>query len=158
MSDTARTELIKWAMGYVACAERLESWWVPPPTTVKWLIISNSQDLKAILKLIYPDKVVVSDIVPMHVNNLMLDAADPSDSSPPPSAQATHTRQASVYTGAITEWLLLAASDILVISMSGFSHTAAFFSHRLNAVHNLDTCDPEVPMETYALGRMWSGV
>ncbi|CAI5949837.1 unnamed protein product [Closterium sp. NIES-65] len=94
LSETERTELIKWAMGYVACAQRLEAWWVPPPTIVKWLIISNSQDLKAILKLIYPDKVVVSDIVPMHVNNLMLDAADPS--SPPSSAKATPTKQASV--------------------------------------------------------------
>ncbi|CAI5534283.1 unnamed protein product, partial [Closterium sp. Naga37s-1] len=56
LSDGERGVLMAWADSYMACAEKLEFWWMPPPTTVRWLVISNSRQLKEDLKLKYPDK------------------------------------------------------------------------------------------------------
>ncbi|CAI5950214.1 unnamed protein product, partial [Closterium sp. NIES-65] len=37
--------------------QKLEAWWMPAPTMVRWLVISNSHVLKTALRLKYPDKV-----------------------------------------------------------------------------------------------------
>ncbi|CAI7886040.1 unnamed protein product [Closterium sp. NIES-53] len=63
--------LLSWADQYISCAKALESWWVPsPPYEVHWLVVTNSLPLKTALWLKYPHRVVVSDIVPRHVNTL----------------------------------------------------------------------------------------
>ncbi|CAI7789694.1 unnamed protein product [Closterium sp. NIES-53] len=110
LNETEKAELMALADDYIACAQNLEAWWIPPPIIVKWLVVSNSQDLKTGLRLKYPDKVKVSDILPMHINNLMLNDAEPS--SPPPSPQAAREKEATIYTGVLTDWLLLASSDM----------------------------------------------
>ncbi|CAI5526234.1 unnamed protein product, partial [Closterium sp. Naga37s-1] len=56
LSDGERGVLMAWAHSYMACAEKLEFWWMPPPTSVRWLVISNSRQLKDDLKLKYPHK------------------------------------------------------------------------------------------------------
>ncbi|CAI5458401.1 unnamed protein product [Closterium sp. Yama58-4] len=70
LSDRERGVLMAWAESYMACAEKLEFWWMPPPTSVRWLVISNSRQLKEDLKRKYPHKVVASDILPVHANTL----------------------------------------------------------------------------------------
>ncbi|CAI7807552.1 unnamed protein product [Closterium sp. NIES-53] len=126
LSDGERGVLMAWAESYMACAERLEFWWMPPPTSVRWLVISNSQQLKEDLKLKYPDKVVASDILPVHANSLKSTIRPSSThaarTSPPSPDQATRDTAASAYIDIVVEWLLLASTDALVLSYSGFSH------------------------------------
>ncbi|CAI6000287.1 unnamed protein product [Closterium sp. NIES-65] len=157
MSETDKEKLMTWAEDYVACAQKLEAWWMPAPTMVRWLVISNSHVLKTALRLKYPDKVVISDIVPLHAN-ILTPTSDTNSSSASSSTQATKAKGASTYIDIVVDWLLLASTDVLLLSHSGFSHSAAFFSQRLTSAYVPKHCNPEIPVDTRAIGRIWSGI
>eukprot|EP00475_Leptophrys_vorax_P021712 TRINITY_DN29487_c0_g2_i1.p1 TRINITY_DN29487_c0_g2~~TRINITY_DN29487_c0_g2_i1.p1 ORF type:complete len:300 (-),score=-8.23 TRINITY_DN29487_c0_g2_i1:37-882(-) len=149
--------LLDWAKGWTHCAETIEHWWMPPPLEVRWVLVTNSLALKAALRAQYPGKVVVSDVVPRHVNSIA--TTDPE--SPATSAATTDpaaSKGQAAYLDIVTEWLLLASCDTFVISKSGFSHSAVFFSQRPHMSYMADCCDPETTVSIRTIGRIWSGI
>ncbi|GJP55147.1 hypothetical protein CLOM_g14132 [Closterium sp. NIES-68] len=151
--------LLENAKLWLDCAEQVEAFWLPTSLAVRWMVITNSAQLKAALKSRYPDKVITTDFVPRH-SNVLASAKHGSVASNAFGAaiESGKQKEARMFQELITEWLLLSASDAYVISQSGYSHTAAFFSMRTMAIFEYNRCDPEQPTEATNMGADWSGI
>ncbi|GJP35828.1 hypothetical protein CLOM_g20378 [Closterium sp. NIES-68] len=148
------------------CAQAIQDWWYPSSVQVRWLVVSNSAHLKASLKDKYPDKVVVSPILPRHSNKFVDAAAGLHFSEMPKYSNLTTFKDAyehfaaESYRQLVADWLLLTMSHVFIIPESGFSRTAVLYSFSTMKVYvpNGTACDPEAPEHlTYMAGR-WSGV
>ncbi|CAI5511635.1 unnamed protein product, partial [Closterium sp. Naga37s-1] len=47
---------MKQAAPILACAKAVEDMWYPPPLTVRWMLITNSIDLKTAIRSRFPGK------------------------------------------------------------------------------------------------------
>ncbi|CAI5949953.1 unnamed protein product [Closterium sp. NIES-65] len=141
------------AKQWLDCAQRVEEFWFPSSLAVRWMLITNSAQLKAAIKSKYPDKVVTTEFVPRHSNSLA--SVNKKDGF---GIEGSKQDEARMFQEVVTEWLLLAASDAYVISRSGYSHTAVFYSMRTLATFEYDRCDPEQPTEVTYMGEDWSGI
>ncbi|CAI7810840.1 unnamed protein product [Closterium sp. NIES-53] len=69
-NSTELQELLEKAAPIIGCAQSVEAWWFPPPLRVRWVLITNSGQLKDTLKLQLPDKVLFTGFVPRHSEKL----------------------------------------------------------------------------------------
>ncbi|GJP75322.1 hypothetical protein CLOP_g5774 [Closterium sp. NIES-67] len=153
--NDAAAELLGWARSkLLACAQKVEDFWIPSDVPVRWVFLSNSRDIKDAVISEYGDKVLTTGITPLHTAMVRAAAA----------------RVASWQTS-VAEWVLLTRCSLFVVTESGFSKTAALFSLRPLAVYLLarhhyrsqrnawtDSCDPERPASFALLGERWSGI
>ncbi|CAI7899779.1 unnamed protein product [Closterium sp. NIES-54] len=163
-------------------SQKVEGYWFPSSLGVRWMLITNSAQLKQAIKSQYPDKVFTTDFVPRHSNNLgavdteasrrpagmVAPDAEYTDANISMTATATNAtsttiekdkqEEARLFQEVVTEWLLLASCDAYVVSESGYSHTAVFYARRPMAAFQYDRCDPELPVQTTVMGQSWSGI
>ncbi|CAI5964659.1 unnamed protein product [Closterium sp. NIES-64] len=154
--NDAAAELLGWARNkLLACAQKVEDFWIPGDVAVRWVFLSNSRDIKEAVLAQYGDsKVLTTGITPLHTAMVRAAAA----------------RVASWQTS-VAEWVLLTRCSLFVVTESGFSKTAALFSLRPLAIYLLarhhyrsarnqwtDSCDPERPASFALLGERWSGI
>ncbi|CAI7856901.1 unnamed protein product [Closterium sp. NIES-54] len=154
--NDAAAELLGWARNkLLACAQKVEDFWIPGDVAVRWVFLSNSRDIKeAVLAQYGESKVLTTGITPLHTAMVRAAAA----------------RVASWQTS-VAEWVLLTRCSLFVVTESGFSKTAALFSLRPLAIYLLarhhyrsarnqwtDSCDPERPASFALLGERWSGI
>eukprot|EP00475_Leptophrys_vorax_P021710 TRINITY_DN29487_c0_g1_i1.p2 TRINITY_DN29487_c0_g1~~TRINITY_DN29487_c0_g1_i1.p2 ORF type:complete len:161 (-),score=3.18 TRINITY_DN29487_c0_g1_i1:360-842(-) len=127
--------------------QALEDYWFPPPLTVRWLLVSNSQRIKKQLLRIFPQKVVTTGEVILHTVGVTQSLK---------SDNATEAQQAAhAYRLTVAEWLLLASCHEFVIPMSGFSRTAALYSMRTSRIFT-PPCNPEANVRLSSF-LTWSG-
>ncbi|CAI5534220.1 unnamed protein product [Closterium sp. Naga37s-1] len=69
-NSTELQELLEKAAPIIGCAQSVEAWWFPPPLRVRWVLITNSGQLKDTLKQQLPDKVLFTGFVPRHSEKL----------------------------------------------------------------------------------------
>ncbi|CAI5952129.1 unnamed protein product [Closterium sp. NIES-65] len=69
-NSTELQELLEKAAPIMGCAQSVEAWWFPPPLRVRWVLITNSGQLKDTLKQQLPDKVLFTGFVPRHSEKL----------------------------------------------------------------------------------------
>ncbi|CAI5494738.1 unnamed protein product [Closterium sp. Naga37s-1] len=112
-------------------SQQLEAYALPPP--LSHLLTFTRMVLCMALKGKYPHKVVTSSIMPRHSNLL-------------------HKTQPDT----VTCSGIVPLRDVL--SQSGFSASAAFYSFHPTAVFLPDKCAPETLLHAEALGRLRSGV
>ncbi|CAI5481596.1 unnamed protein product [Closterium sp. Yama58-4] len=79
---------------WLACAEAVESFWLSPSLSVRWLLVTNSARLKLALKGKYPHKVVTSSIIPRHSNLLHTNQLDTSGFSASAAFYSLHPTNA----------------------------------------------------------------
>ncbi|CAI5460060.1 unnamed protein product [Closterium sp. Yama58-4] len=182
LNDEQVAWLGKQAKEWIDCALKVEGYWFPSSLGVRWMLITNSAQLKQAIKSQYPDKVFTTDFVPRHSNNLGAvdteasrrpagmvapdaEYTDANISTTAAASNATSTtiekdkqEEARLFQEVVTEWLLLASCDAYVVSESGYSHTAVFYARRPMAAFQYDRCDPELPVQTTIMGQSWSGI
>ncbi|CAI7885995.1 unnamed protein product, partial [Closterium sp. NIES-53] len=62
--------LVTHARKWIHCARRVEEFWFPSSVAVRWMLITNSAQLKAAIKSRFPSKVITTDFIPRHSNSL----------------------------------------------------------------------------------------
>ncbi|GJP46267.1 hypothetical protein CLOM_g5572 [Closterium sp. NIES-68] len=148
-------KLVGSASRWLHCARRVESYWFPSSLTVRWMLITNSAQLKAALKSDFPDKVITTDFIPRHSNSLSSDSPGSHGNSSARRLGAIAEEQQDeekrererLFQEVVTEWLLLASCDAYIISRSGYSSTAVYYAKRPMAAFDTDNCDPEMPLQ-----------
>ncbi|GJP62216.1 hypothetical protein CLOP_g19304 [Closterium sp. NIES-67] len=85
-------------------------------------------------------------------------AAAAAPAGAPSSAGTAEWDSREAFLDIVADWLLLAGCNTHVLSQSGYSATAAFYSLRPFAAFMPDKCVPEAPMHADLLGRLRSGV
>ncbi|GJP85619.1 hypothetical protein CLOP_g15723 [Closterium sp. NIES-67] len=146
LNDTQIAQLMEQARPALECAQVVENWWHPSSIKSRWLVVTNSHQLKGAIQKRYADKVVVTNFVPRHVSK----NEDPNDKSGEASEAMVQET--------VAEWLLFASCDRFVFPDSGYSRTAAMFSMRPASMHLTRTCDPEHPVEISTLAEKGSSI
>ncbi|CAI5474974.1 unnamed protein product [Closterium sp. Yama58-4] len=132
----------------LACAKAVEDMWYPPPLTVRWMLITNSIDFKMAIRSHFPGKILETDFVPRH-----------SQAFGDKDQEQAKKEAEQGYREMVAEWLLLSSSNSFVLTISGFSRTAAMYSLRPMAIYTPPHyCDPEQPHQQTDFGISYSGI
>ncbi|CAI7847216.1 unnamed protein product [Closterium sp. NIES-53] len=114
--------------------QAVEDMWYPPPLTVRWMLITNSIDLKTAIRSRFPGKILETDFVPRH-----------SQAFGNKGKEQEREEAEQGYREMVAEWLLLSSCNSFVLPVSGFSLTAAMYSLHLMPLYTPHYCDPEQP-------------
>ncbi|CAI5490900.1 unnamed protein product [Closterium sp. Naga37s-1] len=146
LNETQIGQLMEQARPALECAQGVEDWWHPSPMKTKWLVLTNSHQLKEAIQKRYPDKVVVTNFVPRHVSK-----------NEDPNSKSNEASEVMVQE-TVAEWLLFASCDRFVFPDSGYSRTAAMYAMRPASMHLTRICNPEHPVEVTTLAEKGSSI
>ncbi|CAI7891610.1 unnamed protein product [Closterium sp. NIES-54] len=133
-TPASMTAALEAAVLTLACAKAVEDMWYPPPLTVRWMLITNSIDLKTAIRSRFPGKILETDFVPRH-----------SQAFGNKGKEQEREEAEQGYREMVAEWLLLSSCNSFVLPVSGFSLTAAMYSLHLMPLYTPHYCDPEQP-------------
>ncbi|CAI5466996.1 unnamed protein product [Closterium sp. Yama58-4] len=156
----------------------VENWWYPPFLNVKWLVISDSLQLKQKAIEVNESKIVITEFDPWVPPSLLSISPPPPPPPPPPPAPApapppsvpssdpatptTTTPEGpplppiptvQEFQETVTEWLLLSSCNSFIVSTSAFGRTAAMYSMRPMSMHMPRSCDPQTPVRVSSFGE-----
>ncbi|CAI5521890.1 unnamed protein product [Closterium sp. Naga37s-1] len=78
LNDTQVDVLLARARRWLQCARRVEAYWFPSSVAVRWMLVTNSVQLKAAITSQFPHKVITTDFIPRHSNSLSSSSAGSS--------------------------------------------------------------------------------
>ncbi|CAI5471329.1 unnamed protein product [Closterium sp. Yama58-4] len=154
----------------IECAKNLENWWYPPTLDVKWLVISDSLQLKQEATKVNDSKIVITEFEPWVPPSLLSISQSPPPPSPPPpspdssSDPTTPTAtpeepplapipSVQTFQETVTEWLLLSSCNSFVVSTSAFGRTAAMYSMHPMSIYTPQSCEPQTPVRVSSFGE-----
>ncbi|CAI5517711.1 unnamed protein product [Closterium sp. Naga37s-1] len=91
----------------LACAKAVEDMWYPPPLTVRWMLITNSIDLKTAIRSHFPGKILETNFVPRH-----------SQAFGNKGKEQEREEAEQGYREMVAEWLLLSSSNSVVLPVT----------------------------------------
>ncbi|CAI7817756.1 unnamed protein product [Closterium sp. NIES-54] len=155
----------------IKCAKDVENWWYPPFLNVKWLVISDSLQLKQKAAIeVNESKIVITEfdpwVPPSLLNISQSPPPAPAPSSDPSSDPTTTTTTATpegsplsdipsvqTFQETVTEWLLLSSCNSFIVSTSAFGRTAAMYSMHPLSMYMPRSCDPQTPVRISSFGE-----
>ncbi|CAI5979317.1 unnamed protein product, partial [Closterium sp. NIES-64] len=99
----------------LACAKAVEDMWYPPPLTVRWMLITNSIDLKTAIRSHFPGKILEINFVPRH-----------SQAFGNKGKEQEREEAEQGYREMVAEWLLLSSSNSVVLPLANFFRACLF--------------------------------